>query len=231
MLTFYGPMDIENAVVAVVVVLGGIIVACGIAIAELRDRLRALERQTVTDPLTGAFTRGHLEACLGAAVERRIRFGEPACLVKFDVDRFRDINDTMGRPVGDAALKALVALVGRRARKLDVLCRVGGEEFALLLSGARITAAVVIAEELRLLVADAGLIDGHPMSISVGVSELRGGQSPPDWVDDADRALLCAKRSGRNRVAWSTRTGAAAVDSGIVDVRPHDLATPSTAFP
>jgi diguanylate cyclase (GGDEF)-like protein len=194
--------------VALIVVMGGIVVACGVAIAELRDRLRALERQTVTDPLTGAFTRRHLEACLEAAVERRLRFGEPACLVKFDVDRFRDINDTMGRTVGDAVLKALVALVGRRARKLDVLCRVGGEEFALLLSGAGATAAQVIAEELRLLVEGACLIDGHPMSISVGVSQLRDGQSSGDWIGDTDRALLCAKSSGRNRVAWSTHTDA-----------------------
>jgi diguanylate cyclase (GGDEF)-like protein len=101
-----------------------------------------------------------------------------------------------------------VVLVGRRARKLDVLCRLGGEEFALLLTGANVAAALAIAEQIRALVARSRLIDGHAISISVGVSEFREGQSPLDWIGDTDRALYHAKRCGRNRVAWNTRAGA-----------------------
>ena len=182
-------------------VLAGVIVAAAVTIAELVDRLRSLERQAVTDPLTGAFNRRHLDACLRTAIDRRNRFGEPACLVLFDLDRFKSINDTLGHQTGDAVLKALVVLVGRRARALDVLFRTGGEEFALLLSGTRLTAALAVAEQLRALVAASHLIDTGSVSISVGVSELRDGQSAADWFDQTDRALYSAKRNGRNRVA------------------------------
>jgi diguanylate cyclase (GGDEF)-like protein len=185
-------------------VLAAIIVACGLTIAELADRLRVLERQAVTDPLTGAFNRRHFETCLRGAIERHTRFGEPASLVVFDVDRFKDVNDTFGHTAGDAVLKTLVAIGRRRARTLDLLFRTGGEEFALILAGARLDAALAVAEELRAIVAASRLIDGHPISISVGVSELHTGESPLDWLLDADRALYRAKTAGRNRVAGAT---------------------------
>jgi diguanylate cyclase (GGDEF)-like protein len=176
----------------------------GVTIAELVDRLRSLERQAVTDPLTGAFNRRHLDRCLRTAIDRRNRFREPACLVLFDVDRFKSINDTLGHATGDAVLKALVVLVGRRARSMDVLFRTGGEEFALLLSGTRLTAALGVAEHLRALVAASHFIDHCSVSISLGVSELRDRQSAADWIEQTDRALYSAKRNGRNRVAGLT---------------------------
>ena len=189
--------------------LSTIIVTAAVTIVALVNRLRALERQTVIDPLTGAFNRRHLERCLGVAVERRLRFGEPASLVLFDVERLKNINDRLGHAAGDAVLKALVVLIGRRARKLDVLCRLGGEEFALLLSAATGDHALVVAEQIRALAARSRLIDGHAISIRVGVGELREGQSPNEWLDDTDHALYHAKRCGRNRVAWNMRAESA----------------------
>ena len=183
------------AVLAVVMTAGGLI------IATLVQRLRTLERQAVTDPLTGAFNRRHLDVCLRTAIERRVRFGESACLVLFDVDCFKEINDRFGHTAGDAVLKALVLLARQRTRTLDLLFRTGGEEFALLLSGTRLNAALAAAEQLRAFVAASRLIDGHVLSISLGVSELRDGQSSLEWLGDADRALYYAKRAGRNRVA------------------------------
>ena len=189
-------------------VLAAIIIAAGVTIRELLDRLQALERQALTDPLTGAFNRRHLDACLRAAVERRTRFGESACLVSFDVDRFKDINDRLGHATGDAVLKALVVVARRRARTLDTLFRTGGEEFALLLPGTSLLDGIRVAEQLRALVMASRLIDGHPISISAGVSELRDGETPLDWIVDADRALYCAKNGGRNRVASVSPTRA-----------------------
>ena len=186
---------------ALLAVLGVLIVASAVTIATLVDRLRTLERQAVTDPLTGAFNRRHLDACLRTAIERRARFGEMACLLFFDVDRFKSINDRFGHTTGDAVLKALVVLARRRTRTVDILFRAGGEEFAVLLSGTRLASAIKVGEQLRSLVAASHLVQGHPISISVGVSELRAGQSPLEWIEEADRALYCAKRSGRNRVA------------------------------
>jgi diguanylate cyclase len=186
-------------------VLCAVVCASGATIALLLQRLRIAERQAVTDPLTGAFNRRHLDACLRAAVERRARFGEPACLMLFDVDRFKDINDRLGHASGDAVLKTIVTLAQRRARTLDLLFRAGGEEFALLLSGTRLKDALAVAEHLRCLIARARLIDGRSVSISVGVGELRDGQSPLEWLGDADQALYEAKRSGRNRVAGGSK--------------------------
>lgn len=173
----------------------------GIRMAVLQSRLRALEEQAITDPLTGAFNRRHMHDTLATAVERRRRHGERASLLLFDVDRFKSINDVLGHPEGDRVLKTLVALIGQRMRRVDVLFRCGGEEFALLLTGARFPDALSVAEDIRRVVQDAGLVPGRPVSISVGVVELAHEQSAEDWLAEADAALYRAKRAGRNRVA------------------------------
>ena len=173
----------------------------------LHARLRRLEAEALTDPLTGAFNRRYLDRCLATAVERCTRLGEPASLLLIDVDRFKDINDAVGHSGGDRVLKDLVTLIQRRARKTDILCRVGGEEFALVLTGAGFVAGLDVAEQVRALVAGATLLDARHVSISVGVAELQAGQSAFDWFDDADAALYAAKRSGRNCVAGKDRGG------------------------
>jgi len=177
------------------------LVAAGIRVVLLHNRVRALEEQAITDPLTGAFNRRHMQNALATAVERRRRYGERASLLLFDVDRFKGINDLLGHPEGDRVLKTLVAVIGQRMRKVDVLFRSGGEEFVLLLSGARFPDALSVAEDIRRVVHDAGLVPGRPISISVGVVELAYEQSAEDWLTEADAALYRAKRAGRNRVA------------------------------
>jgi diguanylate cyclase len=172
-----------------------------IRMAALYRRVHVLEEQTITDPLTGAFNRRHLHRVLAAAIERRRRSGERASLLLFDIDRFKDINDALGHVEGDRVLKALVALIEQRFRRLDALFRLGGEEFVLLLSGAKFSDALSIAEELRCLVQDARLVAGWEVSISVGVVELASDQSIADWIAEADAALYRAKRAGRNRIA------------------------------
>ena len=180
---------------------------------------RTLAEQTITDPLTGAFNRRHLEACLAMAIERRNRTLEAASLVLLDIDHFKEINDAFGHSAGDDVLKRLVALIGGRMRSVDILFRTGGEEFALLLSGARYADAMLVAEELRLLVADATLTEiGGRISISAGVCELQKDQSAYRWIADADKALYRAKRTGRNRVAGRApgqRFGSSLVDLPI----------------
>jgi diguanylate cyclase (GGDEF)-like protein len=183
------------------VVLLTVLAGVAIRMAALRKRVRELEEQTITDPLTGAFNRRHLHRILITAIERRRRSGERASLVLFDIDRFKDVNDTLGHGEGDRILKALVALIEQRFRRLDALFRVGGEEFILLLTGARLVDATAIAEELRRLVQDARLVAGWEVSISLGVAELAPEQSIDEWIAEADAALYRAKRSGRNRVS------------------------------
>ena len=181
----------------------GILAAAAAAgrIAVLQRRVRALQHQAVVDPLTGAFNRRQMYATLAAARERCHRTGEPASILAFDVDRFKDVNDVFGHAEGDRVLQSLVSLVWQRFRKLDVLFRAGGEEFILLLSGTAFGDAFDVAEELRARVRDAGLIAEWHFSISVGVAELSLDQSVDAWLEEADAALLRAKRAGRNRVA------------------------------
>jgi diguanylate cyclase (GGDEF)-like protein len=187
--------------VLAVVFLAAVAAAAGAGVAVLRGRLRTLEAQAVTDPLTGALNRRQLDVALAAAVERRHRTGERASLLLFDVDRFKDVNDAFGHVEGDRVLKTIVALVEQRFRKLDLLFRAGGEEFVLLLAGTRFVDAFAVAEELRALVLDACLIPDWHLSISVGVAELSLDQTARTWIEEADAALYRAKRAGRNRVA------------------------------
>jgi diguanylate cyclase len=178
----------------------GLLLAIVAVILRLRADLQRLAEQAITDPLTGAFNRRHLNVCLAMAIERHRRTGEPASLLVFDIDRFKEINDAIGHPAGDYVLKALVGLIRGRARTLDSVFRTGGEEFALLLADANVADALAVGEDLRARVANAALLNGRNVSISVGVSELRDGQSVHAWIDASDEALYAAKRGGRNRV-------------------------------
>jgi len=166
----------------------------------LRGRVRLLESLAITDALTGAYNRRHLDECLSTAIERRARHGESAALLLLDVDRFKQINDSLGHAAGDRVLKSIAAVVRSRARRMDALFRSGGEEFALLLAGADLRDATSVAEELRLAIERSALVEGG-LSVSIGVSDLDAGHTPESWLRDADAALYLAKRAGRNLVA------------------------------
>jgi diguanylate cyclase (GGDEF)-like protein len=176
------------------------LVAAAVRIAALHARLRGLEAQAITDPLTGAFNRRHLHTVLAAAAERRRRTGERTSLLLLDVDHFKDINDALGHAQGDRVLSALAATIAGRLRKVDSLFRIGGEEFVLLLSGARFSDALTVAEELRGRVHDAALVAGRQISISIGVVEISLDHTIDGCLEEADAALYRAKSAGRNRV-------------------------------
>ena len=163
------------------------------------DLQRALVAQTITDPLTGAYNRRHLDSQLDWHVHAAVGDGEDALLV-IDIDHFKRINDTHGHDVGDEVLRKVVTAVSTRKRRSDLLFRMGGEEFVLLLPGATLDQACQMAEELRLRLAQSDLLPGEPVTVSIGVSALRKGQSADSWIKSADGALYRAKRSGRNRV-------------------------------
>lgn len=160
--------------------------------------------QAVTDPLTGAFNRRHMEATLADAMERNRRNGAPASLLLVDIDHFKQINDSYGHDAGDRVLKGLVALVSQRSRKLDKLFRIGGEEFLLFLPDTKANDAMTRAEILRALVSEAPLLPGRPVTISIGVSELTEDPTREAWIKRADEALYAAKQTGRNKVVLGT---------------------------
>jgi len=167
-------------------------------IRELQGRLLAL---AITDPLTGAFNRRHMDSRLAEAIHIARRSGRPVSALVIDIDHFKRINDERGHEAGDDVLKGLVALVKERSRQIDLLFRMGGEEFVLLLPATGEAEAATLAEELRVSIAAAPLLDGRPVTVSIGVGELRADDTRESWIKRADDALYAAKESGRNRVA------------------------------
>ncbi|HEX4857840.1 MAG TPA: GGDEF domain-containing protein [Usitatibacteraceae bacterium] len=156
---------------------------------------------TATDALTGAANRRNLEASLVHAAARATRSGAPQTLLLFDIDHFKDINDLHGHSVGDQVLRQLVELVNQRAREVDLLFRIGGEEFLLLATDTRLGDGLVLAEALRREVTNASWPQQHPVTISLGVAEYVAGESWEAWIKRADVALYRAKHAGRNAVA------------------------------
>jgi diguanylate cyclase (GGDEF)-like protein len=177
------------------------IVLAQITLSIIGALQRRLIDQAIMDPLTGVFNRRQMERSLGDAIERQRRSSAPASLLLIDVDHFKRINDQAGHAKGDAVLKGIVSLVEKRSRKLDSLFRIGGEEFLLLLPDTQEAPAAVLAEQLRASIAESPLLDGRRVTVSVGVGELRPGESVDSWMKHADDALYAAKKAGRNRVA------------------------------
>lgn len=167
-----------------------------------------LEHLSLVDPLTGLANRRAFDEALEAELSRSRRTGEPVALVMLDVDHFKRFNDTHGHLAGDRALAAVAARLTATARREDRACRVGGEEFAVLLPGADRAAAGEVAERLRAAVERIRLAEG-PLTVSLGVASAVGVHAAEALIAEADGLLYEAKRLGRNRVMVGTATPAA----------------------
>jgi len=146
-----------------------------------------------------------MEESLEREIRRAIRNKENVALLMIDIDHFKRFNDTFGHQAGDTLLRELGSFLSQRTRGQDVACRFGGEEFALILTGASLEAArkraEILSEEVRQLSAQhAGRVLGK-ISLSVGVSVFPGhGADAEELVRSADQALYRAKSEGRDRV-------------------------------
>jgi diguanylate cyclase (GGDEF)-like protein len=157
-----------------------------------RDRLRAeLASQANTDPLTGLANRRSWDERVSHAV---VAAGEaPVCMAILDLDHFKDFNDSHGHQSGDLLLREAAAAWMGVVRAGDLLARLGGEEFGLLLAGCTLDDAAPILASLCASVP-------RGQTVSIGVSERRTGESVSTWYGRTDRALYRAKESGRNQV-------------------------------
>ncbi|MBP8298533.1 MAG: diguanylate cyclase, partial [Burkholderiales bacterium] len=171
----------------------------------LHARITELERLSATDHLTGAWNRAHLDAVIAAELARSQTNRQPLSLVLFDIDHFKQVNDTFGHAAGDSVLCELVRLVRGRTRASDLLFRWGGEEFVVLVASAGYRHAGIVAEKLRLEVAGQVFDAAGPVTISLGVAEHDGSETAQSWFGRLDAALYEAKDSGRNRVVVSRR--------------------------
>lgn len=163
-----------------------------------------LEQLAATDPLTGALNRRMLEQLVSTQLAEARRRPRPLSVLLLDVDKFKNINDNFGHDAGDMVLKAVVAASRLQLRPGDLIGRLGGEEFLIVLDNTGEAEAVQVAERLRAAVADLDLGEGDcrvPLSISIGVASRKSERSDfGELVRRADRAMYAAKSAGRNRV-------------------------------
>jgi diguanylate cyclase (GGDEF)-like protein/PAS domain S-box-containing protein len=166
---------------------------------------RELERMATTDALTGADNRHRFFQRAGEEMTRALRYDHPLCVLMLDIDHFKQINDSYGHQSGDAVLKALVSLSLNTLRETDAFGRLGGEEFAAILTETDLESGLVVAERLRdslekCTVRDMGGNELH-FTVSIGVVERRVTDADMETIiRRADEALYRAKDKGRNRV-------------------------------
>jgi diguanylate cyclase (GGDEF)-like protein len=182
-------------------------VAVDAAHRKLHQMAKELHQMAVTDALTGAANRRAFMGRLSTEVDRAARTTQPLAVLMLDIDHFKKINDTFGHPAGDAVIKALARACERQVRPYDLVARLGGEEFAVLLPNADQEIACIIAERIRVNIEGQTVeADGHSIrhTVSIGVAMLSKAMAHELGADDllkaADLALYEAKHGGRNRV-------------------------------
>ncbi len=162
-----------------------------------------LEEMAITDKLTGLGNRQLFDLALEQAIRMQRRAARPFSIIIFDIDHFKNVNDTRGHLVGDEVIKKLVEAAKRQIRNSDVFCRWGGEEFIVLANDCPELQAMDVAEKLRSSIAMEALVepdDGLRATVSVGVTTYQSYDDMNSILRRADAALYLAKDDGRNCV-------------------------------
>jgi diguanylate cyclase (GGDEF)-like protein len=188
-----------------------------VVLAQSQEASRRLEREADADPLTGIANHRAFHEKLRTEVERAQRYGRPLSLACLDVDGFKDVNDHFGHPVGDAVLRAVAARLKAVARAADLVARIGGDEFAVLLPETTAEAAEAVARRAHELIRADLAGSGPSVTVSIGICDLEHASSPHALMGFADDALYRAKDHGRDAV-WRYRP------ETVEDVGLHDRA-------
>jgi two-component system cell cycle response regulator len=173
---------------------------------HLRDTMQLSVEMAITDVLTGLHNRRYMETHLATLTEQAAAKRKPLTLMMLDIDYFKSINDTHGHDAGDDVLREFAVRIRKSIRGIDLACRLGGEEFVVVMPETDISIAAMVAERLRRSIAnDPFAIEGGgkkvDVTISIGLAGLEGpNESARELLKRADQALYQAKRDGRNRV-------------------------------
>ena len=173
-------------------------------LTQLNEEFRVL---SITDPLTGLFNRRHFDKLMETEVSLSNRHGDPNSILLLDIDFFKAINDTYGHYIGDVVLKNMTAILQKNLRHTDAVCRIGGEEFAVLCKRADRAGAMEIAEKLRAAIEATPMTpetdDELMITVSIGVASVpydAKNTTPKQLYKDVDTAMYYSKNNGRNRV-------------------------------
>lgn len=166
------------------------------------SKMSSLASVATRDGLTGLFDQTSFKHRLKEELERQSRYGGPLTLVMFDLDKFKNINDTYGHAEGDIVLKQVSDILVRQARRIDTTARYGGEEFAVIMPEVESKAAFIFAERLRQKVMESFNESQYPVTISIGIATnpTEAVENAENLIRRSDAQLYKAKNSGRNRV-------------------------------
>ena len=171
---------------------------------ERWQQVSELRRLATTDLLTGLSNRAHFMDRAEAELRRADRFNHDLVVLMLDIDFFKRINDQHGHAAGDEALRIFSAVLGKATRAVDLLGRIGGEEFTVILPETGLEGGLLIAERIRAAVEAASFVFHHSepirFTVSIGLSPLQAGDSLDSLLARADHALYQAKHAGRNRI-------------------------------
>lgn len=179
-------------------------------IESLKENLESVRQEAMTDALTGIANRKFLDMALRGAVSEAEAEDAPFCVALTDIDFFKKFNDTYGHQVGDQVLKLVAMILRQSVKGRDTAARYGGEEFAILLPNTRLNDARGLCEQIRRTVSSKRIRNrqtGEEMgsiTLSIGVSQFRRGETVDALIQRADESLYVAKRNGRNQVVLET---------------------------
>jgi diguanylate cyclase len=175
-------------------------------VVRLQAELESARQEALIDPLTGVYNRRGFEIQVKSLLADGARTGAGACLLLLDIDRFKTINDTYGHIFGDKVIRTLASTLKFIVKGQDSVCRMGGEEFAILLPQTELSGAEKVAEHIRKSI-ETGKIKSpisdvqiDSVTVSIGIAVHVAGDNMMKWLDQADKALYISKQGGRNKV-------------------------------
>jgi diguanylate cyclase (GGDEF)-like protein len=185
----------------------GVVIGIALVLVTAADLMAGLQRERDTDALTGTLNRRGLDTRAAELLEQPAQ--RPIALVACDIDHFKAINDQFGHHAGDLVLERIGMLLRNSCRATDLVARIGGEEFVVVLPNSTAEDGFELAERLRRLVAETDVSRGPPVTCSFGVAQLHD-LDRDIWagLQRADRQLYAAKHAGRNRTIVETLDGA-----------------------